>query len=314
MPDGRSVDPDECARERKARQRGGKSLQNGSAGGAVRVSTRNARFQQWEALLANRTKRTRSGTFLIHGVRPITLAVERGWPLDALLHSSGRALSAWARGVTGEVSVEQYAVDAELLRALGGKDDEAPEVIAVGRMQPDELRRIELATQGLVVVFDRPTSPGNLGTLIRSADAFGARGVVVTGHAADIYDPRTVRASTGSLFAVPTVHAPSARDVLAWISEARKHGSDVRIVGMDEAGGTRVDHHDFTTPTVLLVGNETTGLSLAWREACTDLVSIPVGGVASSLNAASAGAVALYETARQRGFAGHASAADRSPM
>jgi tRNA G18 (ribose-2'-O)-methylase SpoU len=267
----------------------------------VRVSTRNARFQQWEALLTNRNKRHRSGTFLIHGVRPITLAIELGWPLDAVLHSSGRALSAWARGVTSDVAVGQFAVDAELLRELGGKDDKTPEVIAVGRMQPDELSRIELADSGLVLVFDRPTSPGNLGTLIRSADVFGATGVIVGGHAADIYDPRTVRASTGSLFAVPTVHVPAARQVLDWVDEAR-HGSGVRIVGMDESGSTRVDHHDFTTPTVLVVGNETTGLSTAWQEACTDLVSIPVSGAATSLNAANAAAVALYEIARQRGF------------
>jgi tRNA G18 (ribose-2'-O)-methylase SpoU len=271
----------------------------------VRVSTRNARFQQWEALLANRNKRHRSATFLIHGVRPITLAVELGWPLEALLHTSGRALSAWARGLTGEVTAEQFALSEELMQQLGGKDEQPPEVIALGRMRPDDLNRIDLGNDGPVVVFDRPTSPGNLGTLIRSADAFGASGVVVCGHAADIYDPRTVRASTGSLFAVPTVHVPSARDVLAWLVDARDHDSDVRIVGTDASGSTRVDHHDFTAPTVLVVGNETTGLSAAWREACTDLVSVPIGGAASSLNAAGAGAVVLYEIARQRGFPSH---------
>lgn len=269
---------------------------------AVRVSTRNARFQQWEALLTNRNKRHRSGNFLIQGVRPISLAIEHGWPLDAVLHSSERALSVWARAVTSAAEAPQYAVDADLLRELGGKSDEGPEVVAVGRMPPDDLTRIRLGDDGVVVVFDRPTSPGNLGTLIRSADALGASGVVVCGHAADIYDPRTVRASTGSLFAVPTVHVPSARDALGWVDGLRAQGSDVHVVGTDEAGTTRLDQHDFTPPTVVVVGNETTGMSAAWREACTELVSIPIGGAASSLNAASAGAVALYEIARQRGF------------
>jgi TrmH family RNA methyltransferase len=74
--------------------------------------------------------------------------------------------------------------------------------VAVVGQRPDDLSRI---ANGLVMVFDRPTSPGNIGTLIRSADAFGATGVVVTGHAADIYDPKSVRASTGSLLTLPVV-------------------------------------------------------------------------------------------------------------
>ena len=86
----------------------------------------------------------------------------------------------------------------------------------------------------LVVVFDRPSSPGNIGTLVRSADAFGATGVIVTGHAADIYDPKAVRASTGSIFAVPVVRVPSHRSVLSWIGSIRDSGIEVRVAGADE--------------------------------------------------------------------------------
>jgi tRNA G18 (ribose-2'-O)-methylase SpoU len=264
------------------------------------VTTRNARFQQWEALLANRTKRTRSATFLIHGVRPITLAVERGWPLESILHATARRRSPWATGVLDVVVAPHFALADELLRELGGKADETPELVAVGRVPPDDLGRVDLGGDApLLVVFDRPTSPGNLGTLVRSADAFGASGVVVTGHAADIYDPRTVRASTGSLFTLPVVHAAAAADVLAWTARER---ADLRIVGTDESGATTVDRQDLRGPTVLVVGNETTGLSAAWRVACSDVVSIPIGGGASSLNAAAAATVVLYEAARQRGF------------
>jgi 23S rRNA (uridine2479-2'-O)-methyltransferase len=266
---------------------------------ALRVSTRNARFQQWAALSGNRNKRHRTGTFLIHGVRPITLALEHAWPLDALLHTADRTMSSWARGVVAGFDGDCFALDDDLLHELGGKDDDVPELVAVGRTEPDELSRIPFAHNGLVVVFDRPASPGNLGTLIRSADAFGADGVVVSGHAADVYDPRTVRASTGSLFAVPTVQGPTAAEVTAWARDVG--GAALGVVGTDEAGTTRVDQHDFSGPTVLVVGNETAGLSTAWQQACTDLVSIPIGGAASSLNAASAGAVVLYEIARQRG-------------
>jgi TrmH family RNA methyltransferase len=269
----------------------------------LRVSTRNARFQQWAALSGNRNKRHRTGTFLIHGVRPISLAVQHGWPLDAVLHTSGRTLSSWARGVVDGFDGDVFALDDDLLHELGGKDDDVPELIAVGRTRPDELGRIPFPRNGLVLVFDRPTSPGNLGTLIRSADALGADGVAVSGHAADVYDPRTVRASTGSLFAVPTVQGLMAAEVSAWARGVA--GDALRIVGTDEGASVRVDSHDFSGPTVLVVGNETAGLSTAWREACTDLVSIPIGGAASSLNAASAGTVVLYEIARQRSALRH---------
>jgi 23S rRNA (uridine2479-2'-O)-methyltransferase len=269
--------------------------------GAIPVSTRNARFQQWEALLANRTKRTRSGLFLIHGVRPITLAVDRRWPLESILLAAGGRRSPWAADVLAAVEAPRFALADELLRELGGKDEETPELVAVGRLRPDDLGRVDLGGDApLLVVFDRPTSPGNLGTLVRSADAFGARGVLVVGHAADIYDPRTVRASTGSLFTVPVVHAPAAADVLTWLREQR---DDLRIVGTDETG-TTVDRLDFRGPTVVVVGNETSGMSAAWRAACTEVASIPIGGTASSLNAASAATVVLYEAARQRGFPG----------
>jgi tRNA G18 (ribose-2'-O)-methylase SpoU len=266
----------------------------------TRVTTRNARFQQWEALLANRNKRTRSGSFLIQGVRPITLAVERGWPIESMLHASTGRRSPWAARMLAAVEGPRFALADELLRELGGKDEETPELVAVGRLLPDDLARIDLGGKApLLVVFDRPGSPGNLGTLVRSADAFGARGVVVAGHAADIYDPRTVRASTGSLFTLPVVHVPSAQDVLAWCAEQR---ADLRIVGTDESGTTTVDRQDLRGPTLVVVGNETTGMSAAWRAACTEVASIPIGGAASSLNAATAATVVLYEAARQRGF------------
>ena len=265
---------------------------------SLRITTRNARFQQWQALLDNRTKRTRAGEFLVSGVRPISLAVRHTWPIRSLIHPIGRPLSAWATGVLGEVRAERIAMAPELLAELAGKDDDIPELLAVAEQPPDRLDRIPIGPAFLGVVFDRPTSPGNIGTVIRSADAFGAAGVIIAGHAADPYDPKAVRASTGSLFAVPVVRVPSPNVVLDWLT-----GTPVRVVGTDETGALNIADHDLTGPTLLVVGNETTGMSAAWREACDTIVRIPIGGAASSLNAASAASVVLYETARQRGLA-----------
>jgi tRNA G18 (ribose-2'-O)-methylase SpoU len=266
----------------------------------LRIGTRNARFQRWRALLTNRTTRQRTGEFLIHGVRPISLAERYGWPLCALIYPDGPRLSSWAAELLDRVDAPRVAMAPELIRELGERADAPPELLAVGRLAPDDLARIPPAPRLLTVVFDRPTSPGNLGTLIRSADALGAHGLVVTGHAADPYDPKAVRASAGSLFALPVVRAGSHRDVLAWVESMRGDGADVAIVGADERGDAELSDHDLTGPAVVVIGNETAGLSAGWRAACDRMVRIPITGAASSLNAAEAGAIVLYEAARQR--------------
>jgi TrmH family RNA methyltransferase len=267
-----------------------------------KITTRNARFQQWEALLGNRAKRHRSGQFLVQGVRPITLALRYRWPVRALIFDLDRPLSRWAADTLRASRAPQYGMAGELMAELGEKESAPPELLAVLGMPEDNFGRIEVpgSEAFLGLVFDRPASPGNLGSIIRSADAFGAHGVLVSGHAADPYDPKCVRASTGSLFALPTVRVPSSAEVLAWIAERRERGAPIRLVGTDEHGEAELAEFDLTGPTLLAIGNETSGLSQAWREACDSLVRIPIGGAASSLNAANAASVVLYEAARQR--------------
>lgn len=261
-----------------------------------RISKPNAAFQQWHALLGNRGKRNRAGTFLVQGVRPISVAVAQGWPIHTLLHATGAPLSEWAGSVMSSVDCERVAVADDLLAELGEKD-EPPELVAVAGIPPDDPDRLPIGEAGVVVVFDRPTSPGNLGTVLRSADAFGATGLIVTGHAADVYEPKCVRSSTGSVFAVPAVRLPSHREVLDWVA-----GLTVRprIVGTAESGSSSIDQTTLSGPMLLVVGNETRGMSAAWHDTCDDVVRIPIGGSSSSLNAATAASIALYEIARQR--------------
>ncbi|MDR7275990.1 TrmH family RNA methyltransferase [Catenuloplanes atrovinosus] len=260
---------------------------------SARVDVRDARFQRWQALLGNRAARQRYREFMVQGVRPISMAVAHDWEIRELLHDAGARLSGWARRTLDGVRAERIAVSRELMHELGGKAEAVPELLAVAGMRADDLARIPAGPGLLAVVLDRPATPGNLGTLIRSADAFGASGVVVTGHAADVYDPKAVRASTGSLFAVPVVRVPGHRAVLDWAAGAH---AGVRVVGTDEHGAVDAAAHDFTGPALIVIGNETTGLSAA----CDDLVRIPMSGAASSLNAAAAATVVLYESARQR--------------
>ncbi|MCF6468393.1 RNA methyltransferase [Nonomuraea sp. MG754425] len=266
----------------------------------VRITRANARFQQWQALLGNRTKRQRAKEFLIQGVRPISLAIEFGWPVHAVLYDAERTLSGWATEMIEAAGGERVAMAPDLLRELGGKDEDVPELVVVAELPDDELSRIQVGPSFLGTVFDRPNNPGNIGTMARSLDAFGGTGLIVTGHATDPYDPRSVRASTGSLLALPVVRSPSHREVLAWVAQVRERGLPLQVVGTDENGTRDVAELDLTGPTLLVVGNETSGLSAGWRQACDIMARIPMAGSASSLNAASAATVTLYEAARQR--------------
>jgi tRNA G18 (ribose-2'-O)-methylase SpoU len=261
----------------------------------VRVTTRNAAFQQWEAMLSNRGKRRKLGQFLVQGVRPISMAIQHNWRLSAVLVNNEARLSDWARSTLDRVEARQYLLAPELLAELGGKSEDVPELVAVAKLPADDLSRLSIGPSFLGVVFDRPTAPGNIGAVIRSADAFGANAVIITGHAADPFDPKAIRASTGSLFAVPTVRADSARQVL---DRMRDH--DVHVIGTDESGSVDIGDCDLTGPRLLVVGNETTGMSQSWRDCVDTMARIPIAGSASSLNAATAAAIALYEAARQR--------------
>ena len=272
----------------------------------ARIERRNAQFQQWESLLRSRTKRTRSGEMILQGVRPITQAVAHGMELRALLTDGRERHSRWAAELLASAPAPVVELAPELMAELGEREDGPPELLAVVAVPPDDPARLgpvldAAGAAPVVVAFDRPSSPGNIGSLARTADALGASALVTTGHSADAWDPAAIRASTGSLMALPVLRLAAPRDLLAVVDARRAAGERWTVVGLDEAGGRTLDQVDLTGPTVLVVGNETTGMSAPWREACDEVAEIPMGGSASSLNASVAGSIALYERRRQLG-------------
>ena len=263
----------------------------------LQVSTANAAYQRIEVLKRNRTKRHRYGEFVVEGVRAINGALAAGWTIRAFAYPRGRQLSRWASSILETSSAESHVeIEQALFEALSEKE-ESSELLAAVEMRADSVDRIPVRSGMVVVVVDRPASPGNLGTLIRSCDAFGAAGVIVTGHGVDLYDPATIRASVGSFFAVPCIALPSHREVAAWVADARRSYAGLRIVGTDEGGARPLRDYGWPPEAVIVVGNETSGLSHAYRALCDDIVSIPMTGTASSLNAAVATSIVLYEAA-----------------
>jgi tRNA G18 (ribose-2'-O)-methylase SpoU len=264
------------------------------------ISKQDNFFQRAEVIKRNREKRTQHGQFLIEGVAQISIAVRHGWEIHAFLHATDRSLSTWAAElVRSSVAQEVWELSSDLMALLSEKD-ETSELLAIVEVRKLDPSAIVPSASGLVVVFDRPSSPGNLGSSIRSADAFGANGIIVTGHAVDIYDPFVVRGSMGAIFGLPVTTATSHLEVKEWVEHARSQGHDYQIIGSSGKTETLITDQSFTRPTVLILGNETVGMSRGYWDICDAVVKIPIGGELSSINVSCAASILMYEITRQR--------------
>jgi TrmH family RNA methyltransferase len=270
----------------------------------TKIDTAKSEFQYIETLLRNRTKRNRAREFVVEGVRLINQALSNHWRIHALVYSRDRRLSDWAEGVLSRAEVRNHYVLSRPLMDRLSQKEEGSELLAILAMPEEDLARIPVNQNLLLVVLDRPTSPGNLGTILRSCDALGADGLILTGHAVDLYDPETVRATTGSFFSLPAVRLPSHKDLLPWLDGLRQRLRGLQVIGTSARAETPVLEVDFCSPTVLLVGNESRGLSENLRLLCDAMVTIPMVGSATSLNVACAVSILLYEVERQRSAGG----------
>jgi TrmH family RNA methyltransferase len=245
-------------------------------------------LQLLEALRTNRQKRTAQRRFVVEGVRNVNAAIAHGWTIHAVLSPLGSPLSRWATETVASADAEHVGLAPELFDRLTDREDR-PELLFVAAI-PEQ--RIPDRDDLVVVVLDRIQSPGNLGTIIRTSDALGVHAVVTLGHAAHAYDPRCVRASTGSLFALPIVAVDGPGDLAELFDRTT-------VVATDEGGEVDIVDADLRVPCALLLGNETSGLSRALLDRADLTVRISIGGTASSLNVAAAHAIVCHELARR---------------
>ncbi len=270
-----------------------------------RIASKNAEYQKFEVLKTNRNKRYKYGEFFVEGVRNLNEAVKNGWEISSFLYAPENPMSRWGRDMLRQVRTKvNYEMTAPLMAELSGKEDTS-ELMAVVKMREDSLSRLQMAqTEGdpLFVLFDRASNRGNLGTILRSCDALGASGLLLTGHAVDLYDPEVVGASMGSFFHVPAVRVSDRESVLSFIRDMKEKYPGFRTVGTTAHKQRTIYREDLSGPLLLMIGNETDGLCHAFKEECDVLCTIPMAETssASSFNVACAATVLLYEAARQR--------------
>ena len=271
-------------------------------GGPQITSAQNPRFKSLRSLRL-RKYRQREGLFFIEGIRIVEEALTAGAPVETLVYAPDLLVSERARTIVDRIDPARcLALSGDLFRALSQR--EAPQGIAATvQIKDPPLSEIPLIDDLLVIVAYQLRDPGNLGTIIRTADAVGATAVVVVEPSVDLYDPGTVRATMGSLFALPIVRLADEVLLSPWFDHVRATGVPLQVVA-SSAHATRLHFEvDYRRPLALLVGSERRGLPQAVRESADIQVRLPMSGRATSLNVAAATAALVYEIVRQRAIA-----------
>ena len=249
----------------------------------------NPKVQELRRLIGRRSSRYEHGRFVVEGPTLVAEAVAAGWCLETQFVPESS--EAFIRGAGDVVELATGVFE----RVAATESPQAP--IAIVRMADVDTPAV-LAAAGLVLVLDRVTDPGNLGTIIRSAEAAGVDAVVVTPGSVDPYSPKVVRASAGAVFHVPVVSA-TLDDVSA---------AGLTVVGTsshDAPGRTVVPctRADLTGRIAVVLGNEAAGLPAEWNDEVGPVrawITIPHRGRSESLNVAMAATVIVFEAARQR--------------
>ncbi len=245
--------------------------------------------------LRNGRDRTRQGQILIDGLREIQRAHQAGVQFSEVFtclpprDASGQH---WVESIEAagiEVVRVAPAVFARL--AYGQREHGA---VAVATPPCCTLDQLSWTGDALVIVLEGVEKPGNVGAVVRSADAAGASAVVVADGATDLYNPNAIRASLGTIFAVP-VCAANSRETLDWLRRQRLRIFTARVGAA--VPYTRISYRE---PAAIVLGSEADGLSDVWQGADMTAVSLPMQGRADSLNVSTTAAVILYEALRQR--------------
>lgn len=239
------------------------------------------------SLLEKKKTREKEGLFVIEGEK----LVEEGLPYAKfILYSQNLPIVLKAQAQ----NVPTFQVSRVVMEKISSVET-PPGVIGVARIRNWNIENAVKEKNPLVLFAVEIQDPGNLGTMIRVADAVKASGIIVSKGTADQYSPKVVRSTMGSIFRVPIAQSPNISDSIGTLKKL-----NIKIVGTDINAKKYHWDADLSGPTAILIGNESAGLSQEDLNNCTETVKIPMPGGAESLNAAQAATLILYEALRQR--------------
>lgn len=269
------------------------------------TSAQNPKMKNWRKLLSKKG-RDQAGAYLIEGVRLIQEAIRSDRTvIQSLIFSDERrgTAEAWREEIAAKEEaqqrkIEQVLVPSSLINRL--TDTKTPQgMLAVLEKNDvkaaiDELESRLRQTSALLLLLDAVREPGNVGAIIRTADAAGVDAVIVGKGSADLYNPKVIRAAMGSSFHLPLVEA----ELEPWMAELKKSGYRIVATALDRSD--RYDRVSYRGRVACMMGNEAHGISPEIMSKADERVKIPIYGKAESLNVATAAGVLLYEAQRQR--------------
>lgn len=247
--------------------------------------------------LADRKHRRRQNAYVVEGLQPVWRAVTAGAPIETVMLAPELVTNPAALAMVDELAatgVHVVRVSADIFARLSERDGPSG-LLAIVSGGPGTLENLDVTDQSVFVVLQELNTPGNIGTIVRTADAAGAHGIILLGATADPLSPTALKASMGSVFAVPVVTVSSEAELLAWAGHSRLH-----VAALTGAGSTSLWQAELPRPLLLLLGNEGAGLTESLVAAADTRVRIPMQGTAESLNVAAAAAIVLYELQRRQ--------------
>ena len=255
-------------------------------------SVQNPRIKQLLALQQKSSERRKTGLFVVEGQRELQHCIDAGLQIDTIFYCPDMAPNFQLSTFNFQLTpVSPYVY--EKIAYRGSTEG----IIAVVKTPKSSLTTLPLKGAGgsLYVVLERVEKPGNLGAILRSADAAGVTAVIVCDPLTDLYNPNLIRSSIGAIFTVPTV-ACTSEECIAWLKQ-----QGVQILTAQLQDSNLYYDTDMRRPTAIVMGTESTGLTPIWREAADAHIRIPMLGHLDSLNVSVSAAILMYEAVRQRG-------------
>lgn len=238
--------------------------------------------------------RKQTGTFLIEGQREISLAVKGGYEIETILFYPELITETQIFKLTNS-PINLIEINREVFEKLAYRDT-TEGIIAVAKSKSLQLSDLKLSPNPLILIAESTEKPGNIGALLRTADAAKLDAVIIANPKGDLYNPNVVRSSVGCLF-TNNIATGTTNEIIAFLKD---RGINFYCATLQNA--TNYDTQDYTRPTALVVGTEATGLTQEWRDAATQNIIIPMQGEIDSMNVSVAAAILIFEAKRQRKF------------